>query len=448
LPNASQTKSTWYLLTFDPPRTSVVDEYHHLNIELNEPALTARVFEDHYDQPVFYDQVPPTQSLSVKQLQILVAGAHRISDAKFAHQLESIRLTERLSDAGLATLEKSLRGKKAREALEILADKSAFFAPPDDEIVAVPPPEIAVQRQLVAKVLSYINSTIPRLPDFLATRISEQYYEFPAGENETWKAAPADQSLHLSQTSKSSIRFSKGKEIVKDETVKMARNMHPQSKNEEILAQAFSPAFHEIKSGGPSSSNLRPATETQELKTVGVFGPILSTVTVALTWSRSQVNWDHWEQGDNGRLAVFSYHVTQGTPFFSAGFCCLPIDNATIPFIQNVPFHGIIAVDPVTGAIMRLTVESDLGWRLPLERSDLMIEYRPVQAESKTFVCPSKSVSISRQRRIATLHEWGETFKIYAPFETDLNEMRFDNYHVFGSTSRILPTYVEAPKNN
>src|SRR6185437_6398386 len=116
------------------------------------------------------------------------------------------------------------------------------------------------------------------------------------------------------------------------------------------------------------------------------------------------------------------------------------------PFFQKVPFHGVIAVDPATGAILRLTAQSDLGWRLPLQRSDLMIEYGPAQAGSKTFICPKKSVSVSRQRRIMIVHEWGEAFKVYAPFETDLNEMRFSNYHIFASTSRILPDFVEAPK--
>ena len=428
---------SYYCLTFDPPRTDRVDQYHHLKIEIDKPDLRARVFEDYFDEPVFYDQEPETQSVSVKQLQALIASAQGISDAKLAHQFENIGLTERLSSAKAAVLEKSVHGKKAREALQVVADKSEFFAPPDEEIIAALQPEKGAQQQIVSKVISYINSTIPHLPDFLATRTSVQYYARPANEDQTWKTAPADQSLHEGEIDRASIRFSKGKELVKDESVKKM----PDMQGEQLKTlPGLGPIF---------AASLKKTPDTQggqSLKTVGVFGPILSTVTVALTWTRSQLNWDHWEKGDNGRLAVFRYHVTQGTPFFSAGFCCLPVDNRSVPFIQNVPFHGVIAVDSETGAIMRLTLQSDLGWRLPLERSDLMIEYGPVQGGSRLFICPSKSVSISRQRRIMTIHEWGETFKVYAPFETVLNEMRFDNYHVFGSTSRILPDFVEPPK--
>ncbi len=373
-------ESNYYFLTFDPPRTDVVAEYHHLTIELDKPDLKARVFEDYYDEPVFYDQAPATQSISVRQLQALIASAQHISDAKLAHQLDNMRLTERLSSAKLATLEESVRGKKVRGALEILADKSAFFAPPDDEIIAAPPPEIVAQRQMISNVISYINSTIPHLPDFLATRTSVQYYEHPANGNQTWKTAPADQSLHEGEMTKASIRYRQGKELVNDESVKKARDSQVRSENEESLAATLSP----LSRSGRSPSNQDRTPESQHLKTIGAFGPILSTVTIALTSAHSQVYWDHWERGDNGRLAVFRYHVTQGTPFFSAGFCCLPVDNKSIPFIQYVPFHGVLALDPTNGAIMRLTVQSDLGWRLPLERSDLMIEYGPLpESEGK-----------------------------------------------------------------
>ncbi len=43
------------------------------------------------------------------------------------------------------------------------------------------------------------------------------------------------------------------------------------------------------------------------------------------------------------------------------------------------------------------------------------------------------------------ISEWGESFKVYAPFETLHNEQRFEKYHIFGTTSRILPGFVEVP---
>jgi len=43
--------STFYSLSFDPPRTSTIDEYHDLHVELGMPGLTARTSTGYYDQP-------------------------------------------------------------------------------------------------------------------------------------------------------------------------------------------------------------------------------------------------------------------------------------------------------------------------------------------------------------------------------------------------------------
>jgi hypothetical protein len=167
----------------------------------------------------------------------------------------------------------------------------------------------------------------------------------------------------------------------------------------------------------------------------------------AATFPDNELKWTRWEQGDNGSLAVFSYRVPQETPRFFVEFCCLAKDFDSVVFKKPAPFHGEITVDPSTGAILRLTTQADLEWRLPLERSDVMVEYRPVVKDARIFICPSKSVSISRHRRTVVISEWGESFKLYAPFETLLNEQRFEKYHILGSTSRILPGYVEVPND-
>lgn len=406
-------ESSFYSLTFDPPRTDVVDESHHLMIEIDKPELTAHVFTDYYDQPVFYDQSPIKQLVTVKQLEAVIANAHDASQAEFVHQLDGMQLTERLGSANLAVLAKSVHGKKSREALEVLADESIFLAPPADEILSTPPPDTATQRQIISRTISYINTAIPSLPDFFATRTTVQYHESPPKPDQTWKTAFPDESLHEGETATASIRFHDGKERVEQRSVKNAPE--------------------------------KPGSE--HLETIGTFGPILATVMVAATSAHSELVWSRWEQRENGRFAVFRYRVPQETPLFSAEFCCLAYDFEAVPFKKPAPFHGEIEVDPSNGAILRLTIQADLEWRLPLERSDVMVEYLPVVKGTRTFICPSRSVSISRQRRTMVIEEWGEAFKLYAPFETLLNEMRFEKYHFFGSTSRILPGIVEVPKD-
>jgi hypothetical protein len=56
-----------------------------------------------------------------------------------------------------------------------------------------------------------------------------------------------------------------------------------------------------------------------------------------------------------------------------------------------------------------------------------------------------KSVSIKRDRTLRKISEWGDSFRIFGPFETLLIDVSFRDYHRFGSTSRILPASQEAP---
>ncbi len=424
-------ESRYYSITFDPPRTNLIDEYHHLRMKIAKEDMTAYSCEDYYDEPVFYDQPPVKQSVTVKELEALILNAHDVSRSELAHQLEGVRLTERLDSSKLAKLEKDVRGGRAREALEVAGDESVFLAPPAEEVLSTPPPDMATQRQILSNAVSYINTTIPKLPDFFATRTTVQYQELPPKPNQTWKTATGDVSLYQGETAISSLRFHDGKEQVED-----------QSETSDHLGEtAISRVKDEFMMNAPQASGM------ERLKTIGTFGPILVTVLTAASLPHSKWEWARWEQSENGPLAVFRYSVPQETPLFTAEFCCVANDFDAIPFKKSAPFHGEIAVDPSFGSILRLTIQADLEWRQPLEQSNVMVEYHPVRKGARTFICPSKSVSISRQRRTMLIREWGEGFKVYAPFETLLNEMRFDKYRVFGSTSRILPDWSVVPKD-
>jgi len=129
-----------------------------------------------------------------------------------------------------------------------------------------------------------------------------------------------------------------------------------------------------------------------------------------------------------------------------AGAEYLARDDNAVPFQKSVSFYGEFAIDPESGAILRLTMQADLEPRLPVDQSALMVEYGPVLIGGNTYICPLRSVSISRHRRIMDLHEWGEDLKVYAPFETLLNDMAFRKYHVFHSTARMLPGFTPAPQ--
>jgi len=84
-----------------------------------------------------------------------------------------------------------------------------------------------------------------------------------------------------------------------------------------------------------------------------------------------------------------------------------------------------------------------------------MIEYGPVEIAGKSYICPVKSVSISRGRSVAVLSEtlkdrekiaWHESFRTYGPYATMLNDTTFDAFHVFRADSHMLTGFKPAPE--
>ena len=116
---------------------------------------------------------------SVAQLQRIVDASRYKKDAEAAQQLSGLTLTERLSTARFKQLETWLPGEKSRQALLAIADQSASRSPPPKEIPGKPAPDLAEQRRVMALVVNYVAKTVPKLPDFLATRTTIRFTNSP-----------------------------------------------------------------------------------------------------------------------------------------------------------------------------------------------------------------------------------------------------------------------------
>jgi hypothetical protein len=396
-----QEASAFYTLSFDPSRADHPGEYHSLDVQVGAPGLTARTNTGYYDQPYYSDQPSlAARRVTVVQLEQVLALARGESDAEVARRLSDVELTERLSEAKLSSWTASLSGKKrARQALAALADASAFLDPPRAEVPADVPPDTGAQRSMISLAVDYLNNTITKLPNFYATRTTVRYEEtaqyFDA-------RTPVDyQPLHAAASSKATVLYSNGKEVV--------------------------------DSSGAKGKKRKAADGY--LLTYGVFGPLLGAVTDAIA---TGLTWNRWEQGADERHAVFVYQIPAEKSRYQVGACCLPDGDGTSPFEETVGYHGEIAIDPTSGAILRLELVADLKSTTPLVRSDIMIEYGPVEIGGKTYICPVRSVSISRGRSVISVTEWDESFRTYGPYTTMLNGVAFEQYHMFRAKSRML----------
>jgi hypothetical protein len=324
-------------------------------------------------------------------------------DGEVARQLSGLELTERVSDEELSSLEATLRGAKARAELLALADASYFLDPPATAVRADNAPDPTEQRRLVALVAAYLSQTNPRLPNFLATRTTAFYEETPEHYDATGRHRTDHQPLHWVSTSRATVLYRKSNEIVES----------------------------------PTEKPRQPKEKAVGLMTRGTFGSILGAVNDAIAIPGA-FTWSHWEQDTGGPRAVFRYAIPQNKSRFQVGYCCLLDSDGTTAFRMLAGHHGEIAIDPGSGAILRLTLESDLPPMAPLIRSDVMVEYGPVEIGGKTYICPVKSVSISRSRTVKMLTGLSDSFRIFGPYSTMLNDVTFDGYHMFRSEARVL----------
>jgi VWFA-related protein len=403
---------SFYTLTFNPPHTYEMDEFHDLRVQVDRPELTVRAPTGYYNEPVYFDNSRPgIEKITVAQLE---EQLHSQTD--LLRKLENLELTERLSTSRLDALLSVIHGERERQALTADADLSFALAPPADEIVNRPPPPAEEQSAILGRTFDYLQNTIPKLPDFYALRNTVRFEEPPERGNEIWKAPRQDQTVHFATGEHATVLYRNGHEVV-EEKQKLGKR--------------------------PAVSGAR----ARDLETRGIFGPILSYVLTAAASSSSTLSWKRWERGKDGDLAVFSYRVASTNNVPELSYCCLPEGDGTTLYQNKADNFGEFALNPVTGAIMRIVIIADLDEGrdpdVPLIRSQIMVEYGPEELGGQTYICPQRSVEISRGRSERQLYEWGMVFSLYSDFETMINDVTFGGYHKFGSEARILPGFDE-----
>jgi hypothetical protein len=348
----------------------------------------------------------------------LLIYAHGKPDAKVAEQLFDLELTKRASSARLARWEAELPGPKSRQALVALADASVFLRLPAEEIPADPAPASAAQDSLLTLTRKYVTDTIPKLPNFFATRDTTLFSDKPEYVNSVTLVDAQYQQMRMVGFSSDKVYFRGGKE--------------------EVVAV----------------TNKQLTFTGKPLTTQGIFGQAMELVLTDVLPSGPV--WSHWEGGPDAPLAVFSYAVPEEKSHYGVGIADAP--GLSQP---SVAYHGEIAIDPADGTIWRLTAVAELKWNSRITKADVMVEYGPVEIGEVRYLCPIKSVTLSITRIVnappsSTMNavampssQRGNTGTDYrdgysagstrpGTLMTEVNDVQFTDYHRFRAETRIL----------
>jgi hypothetical protein len=328
------------------------------------------------------EAVGARQPVTVAQLTEIVETAKGKRDEDAAKGIEHLELTERLRSPELARLNGELPGAKSKAALMAVGDASVFLEPPQGKMLDKAVPDAAEQRQIVAWALDYLKTIIPKLPNLYARRITNVFKKQWTAQDKEGTHKPG--ALHFKGNSQATVLFREGKEVVRAEGAGQ---------------------------GG--------------LTTRGTFGPVLSVV--ILDNLRSPMQWQGWEKGPNGAIAVFQFQVPQKDSHYVVSFS---INGLAVA--RRTGYHGEIGIDPDTGTILRLVLQTDpvFGPNL-IGNGDIMLEYGSVVIGGKAYTCLVRGVSMLTGSR------WVGSHKTVAFILLD--DLVFTDYHVFRSEMRILP---------
>ena len=328
----------------------------------------------------------------------LLLYARQKSDAKVADELFDLELTERVSPARLARWEAELPGPKSRQAMVALADASVFLHPPPDEDPGIGAPRRDKQDAMLALSRTYVTDTIPKLPNFFATRNTTLFSNAPGLNSPRVGNSQVYQGMRLVGTISDKAYFREGKEVI------------------------------------VADPNKQSTFIGNTLSTKGIFGEAI--VMVLSDVFPSAPAWYRWEGGTDSPLAVYRYSVALDQSHYAVNATGDP---------AAVAYHGEIAIDPANGAVRRLTAVAELGQSSPISVANVMVEYGPVDIGGKTYICPVKSVSLAVRRALGSSFAGARPGAPSGPLVIKVNDIQFTDYHRFGAESRILTGSDAAP---
>lgn len=331
--------------------------------------------------------------VSVAQLEEVVGEAHGGRDKDVARRLSGLELTERLSAARLQLWETALPGKKARAELAAMADASVFLEPPAVEIPALEAPDMTTQQHMLAQTVDYLDKSIPKLPSFSILERVARYEDAMEEPDLDGEAEPSVQPWHATGSFKNVGHYSKSTEAARTGDAK----------------------------GSPQN------VDQSDQETNSVFGPLLSTVVVDA--ARGKITWSRWEQSEAGPRGVFRYEVPEPMSHYKVTSHSRSENGHDVVVQKRTSYHGEIAIDPTSGIISRITLLADIVPGTAIDRSDMMLEYGPVQMGATTYNVPVRSITISTEH--SELQD--DSGAPIAVEETTLLDVTFGKYEMKGS---------------
>ncbi len=369
---------------------SPCDAADKMTVSQLEQLIAQRVVQGHPAPKKQATQAPDEIQVDVSDGQLL----HQLDqDDELVPQLQATELTERLSILTLYRLVgKYNLGPHAQLALEQLADRSALLNLPIAEKIPQPPPDAAAQSKMLSASRSYVLRELSHLPNFVAMQTTTRFDNSPA-TLKYYQAQADHEGFHRVGTVQRQITFREGREVV-------------------------------------DTTNGVPAAKQKEsrLDSRGEFGTEAAVVLMDL--EEGSTLFDHWEQTMGGPAAVYRFSVPREFSHYEVSDQC----QEHTSFHDTPGYHGELAIDPRTGAILRMMLEADSRSNDPVSHVASVVEYGPIVLGNQRSFCPLRSLTFMVEEANGCAHGRQKLEKPVAM----INQTIFSNYHRFGTSATMI----------
>ena len=340
----------------------------------------------------------PAQTLTVNKLVQFIKSCTapdvraRYADKQVADYLKGVKLSERLDDRTLESLEAMNIGPMTRHALEALRDrtKALLAAEPPEALLPPkqdPPPTSEEQAAIIDEVRDYALNYSANLPDFICTQVTKRYGAAKPGTK--YGGRPDDDP-----------RWQSFDELT------MRLSYFNQKEDYKLILHNNTPTVQDYKSVGGSSS-------------YGDFGTMLKDIFELRTEARFE--WDHWGTLRAQRVMAFAYKVPQDRSEYH-----ISVPDEHLDIIAG--YHGLIEVDKRTHKIMRITLEADsLPANYPIKSTRTILDYDYTEISGHTFLLPLKGQVFMTATDIVTRND--ESFHNYRKYSAD-SAISFDDTEI------------------
>ena len=314
-------------------------------------------------------------------------------DDELLPKVAGIELTERLSTLTMYRfVGKYNLGVHVQQALEQLADRSALMKLPAAEQILRSPPDSAMQQKMLRESRAYVLRELSHLPNFMATQTTTRFDDSPV-TMKYFQATADHAGFHRVGSEQRRITFRDGREVTDE-----------------------------------STGTEQAKGKANRLESRGEFGA--EAAVVLMDVEKGSIAFDHWEQSMAGPVAAFRYSVPREFSHYEVTDAC----QDRISFHSLPGYSGELALDPKSGAILRITVVAESRPGDPITHVASVIEYGLVVLGNRRSICPLRSLTFMNEEANGCGHG---NHKLRKPVMM-VNQTIFSNYHRFGSDATMI----------